>query len=899
MKSLLQRSLKFRVTLFTLAIFVLSLWALAYYASRMLREDMERLLGEQQFSTASLVATHVNQELEERILALEKVAASIGESEMESPQAVQTILGKWPILALLFNAGCYVTDAEATAIASLPVELNRVGLNFMFRKHVAAALREGRATVSDIVIGKRLQVPVLSMAAPIRNRQGRVIGSLSGVVNLDEANFLERITAIPYGKTGGYLIVEPEQRLIVVGTDRQRAMEKQPPPGVNPKMDRFMAGAEGSDVLVNQKGVEVLVAVKGIPAAGWSVVTWLPTIEAFAPVRDMQQRMLLTTIFLTLLVGGLIRWMLRRQLAPMTEAASTLAALTDENLSSQKLPVTTQDEIGELIGGFNRLLETLRQREDALQQSEARLSAIIETEPECIKIVDAEGHLRQMNPAGLAMIEADSLAQVAGRPVLDLIAPEYRAEFEQLHERVIAGESVQLQFEVIGLKGGRRWLETHAVPMLINGEIVHLAITRDIEGRKEADAELEKYRLHLEGLVNERTMDLSVAKEAAEAASRAKSTFLANMSHELRTPMNAIMGMTGVLLRHATEPKQCEQLGKIDVASRHLLAVINDILDISKIEADRLVLEESDFILGEVLENLTSMIGEKAREKGLALHFDLPPEVARLALRGDPLRLGQILLNYTSNAVKFTEQGSITVRIRQVKDRPESVVLHIEVTDTGIGISSEDQLRLYTAFEQADSSMTRKYGGTGLGLAISKRLVKLMGGEVGVVSQPGLGSTFWFSVCLGKADVAVSPVSTLSRQTAEQRLHSVYAGSRVLLVEDEPINQEVSREMLVDVGLVVDLADDGAIAVELARQHRYALILMDMQMPNLNGVDATRAIRAESLNMDTPILAMTANAFDEDRLVCIEAGMNDHIGKPVDPGRLFETLLNWLAKSRV
>ena len=420
---------------------------------------------------------------------------------------------------------------------------------------------------------------------------------------------------------------------------------------------------------------------------------------------------------------------------------------------------------------------------------------------------------------------------------------------------------------------------------------------RMIARRRKVEEKLLEYQNHLEKMVEMRTQDLIRAKETAETASHAKSTFLANMSHELRTPMNAIMGMTTMVLRRAEEPELRSQLDKINTASRHLLAVINDILDLSKIEADCLTLELRNFNLGDVLESLTNLIGQEASNKGLKLHMELAPGDASLLLRGDPLRLGQILLNYCANAVKFTDQGSVTVGIRQVEQTENSVLLRFEVTDTGIGIPPDVQPRLFNAFEQADGSMTRKYGGTGLGLAISKRLAKLMGGEVGVDSQPGAGSTFWFTARLGKAGGAVSSVSaTLSGDAAEARLLATYTGTRILLAEDEPINQEVSCGLLEDVGLAVDIAQDGQQAVELAGRNTYALILMDMQMPKLNGVDATRAIRNLPGYADTPIVAMTANAFDEDRQMCIEAGMNDHIGKPVDPGKLFVTLLHWLSR---
>jgi signal transduction histidine kinase/CheY-like chemotaxis protein len=447
--------------------------------------------------------------------------------------------------------------------------------------------------------------------------------------------------------------------------------------------------------------------------------------------------------------------------------------------------------------------------------------------------------------------------------------------------------------------GTYHWLRDDGNPRYDSqgGFLGYIGFCVDITQEKQTASELERHRHHLEALVEERTISLSIAKEAAEAANRAKSTFLANMSHELRTPMNAIMGMTGLALRHATEPKLRDQLTKVDHASKHLLGIINDILDISKIEAERLTLEQVRFGLGEVLENLVSLIGQKVRDKGLKLCIDQAPEVAGIAMLGDPLRLGQILLNFTGNSLKFTEQGSITIRVRLAEAGADDVLLRFEVQDTGIGIAAEDQRRLFTAFEQADGSTTRRYGGTGLGLAISKRLAQLMGGEVGVESQPGMGSTFWFTVRMGRAADAASVLSAVTGMTAETRLKADHVGARILLAEDEPVNQEVSKGLLEDIGLAVDVARDGVEAVEMAGRIPYRLILMDMQMPNLNGVDATRLIRKDSLNSATPILAMTANAFDEDRRACLDAGMNDHIPKPIDPRQLYDTVVKWLDRA--
>ena len=417
--------------------------------------------------------------------------------------------------------------------------------------------------------------------------------------------------------------------------------------------------------------------------------------------------------------------------------------------------------------------------------------------------------------------------------------------------------------------------------------------------REQSQEALLHHRDQLETQVAERTQALSVAKEAAEAASRAKSAFLANMSHELRTPMNGIMGMIDLALRQTADDKVRTQLGKAKQSSKVLLAVINDILDLSKIEAERLVLEHVEFRLGEVFENVTSLMAERVADKQLSLSVDLPPELAAARFEGDPLRLGQILLNLTGNAVKFTSQGGITLGVRLLGEDGERLHLRFDVVDTGIGIAAEDQQRLFSPFEQADSSMTRRYGGSGLGLAICKQLSHLMGGEIGVVSTPGEGSRFWFTACLNRVSGGAGHIRTTDPNgSAELRLRQEYAGARVLLAEDEPVNQEVSRSLLEDVGLCVDLANDGREAVEFARRRSYQLILLDMQMPNLNGLDAAREIRRESMNRDTPILAMTANAFEEDRKTCLEAGMDEHISKPVDPASLFQALLRCLHEGR-
>ena len=563
--------------------------------------------------------------------------------------------------------------------------------------------------------------------------------------------------------------------------------------------------------------------------------------------------------------------------------------------NGQRVPVEISTALIQLpdgtaaLQGFFRDITERQRAEAALRASEAKCRSYVEHAPLGLFVADRTGRFVEVNRAAAELVDYETAA-LLDLSIPDIVAAEDR-DAGLRHFATVVDEGFADDHLRFKTRNGRIiWMSVRAVRLT---DERFMAFCQDITEGKQAEEEVRRLNADLERRVVERTAELAAARDAAEAANRAKSTFLANMSHEIRTPMNVILGFAHLLQRDRPTPAQQNKLGKMMDAAHHLMAILNDILDLSKIEAGKLILEQVDFDLEDVVRRVPELVADKARAKGLDLRVELDSALAGVrAVRGDPIRLTQLLLNYLSNSVKFTERGSITLCGRVLEDRPAEVRVRFEVRDTGIGIAPDVLPHLFEAFEQADSSTTRQYGGTGLGLIINRRLARLMGGEVGVESQAGVGSAFWCAVCLNKRSDAIQakPAPVVAGQSLGRR----YPGARLLLAEDNPINQEVMLILLREEGFAVDVADDGAQAVEKTRRAAYDLILMDVQMPVLGGLDATRAIRQLPGYERTPILAMTANAFDEDRQACLAAGMSDHVGKPADPDALFAALLKWL-----
>ncbi len=563
-----------------------------------------------------------------------------------------------------------------------------------------------------------------------------------------------------------------------------------------------------------------------------------------------------------------------------------------------------RDEIDELATAIVALKRTgaraVRETDDKNAQlgaSEARYRLLAENSADWVWAMDTRGRHTYSNEHGLRLL-GFGIREFLEANAIDLVHPDDRATLVETFTTALetrrGWHGVTIRWRTAD--GGYRSFESNASPVFdADGTLTGFqGVDRDATERLRGEAELERYRGSLEEQVLARTFELAEAKEAAEAANVAKSAFLANMSHEIRTPMNGIVGMAHLLRRGGVTPQQAHQLDNIDTAAEHLLGIINDILDISKIEAGKFVLETIPLDIPGLLRKVGSILANRARAKGIRLEIEANSLPA--GLLGDPTRIQQALLNYANNALKFTEHGSVTLRARLEQDDADAVTVLFEVIDTGIGIETEALPRLFEAFEQADNSTTRKYGGTGLGLAITRRLAQLMGGKVGADSTVKVGSRFWFTARLARG-TELATDTTGDSANAELLIRRDFAGRRILVVDDEPVNLEVARMLLDESGLTVDTARDGEQACAMAGSQRYDLILMDMQMPRMDGLDATRCIRHDPDYVGVPIIAMTANAFAEDRARCMAAGMDDFLAKPFDPNALFDMLLRRLRRA--
>jgi len=589
--------------------------------------------------------------------------------------------------------------------------------------------------------------------------------------------------------------------------------------------------------------------------------------------------------FLCVGVGVGVALLFARRLTKPISALDVTTQLVAQGDLTARADIRTGDELERLGRSFNKMTETLSKSQGEIIAAREYTENIIRSMNDTLVVARPDGTIERVNRATLSLLGYEE-GELVGMPLSMILYPEGRSDGTMANGYDVA-EIISRGF-VSNVETIYRSKNGGFIPVLFSASVMH-GVDGTVQGLVCVGLDITE-RKHAEEVLRE-------AKEAAETASRAKSQFLANMSHEIRTPMNGVLGMLDLMLDSKMDEARLRLARMAHSSAEKLLSVINDILDFSKIEAGKLELQTAGFHMRDMVKEVTDLFWIKAQKKNISIRGDVDEQVPD-AVEGDSIRLRQVLINLIGNAVKFTDSGEVYLGVRLEQETSEGILLRFDVRDTGSGIKKEEQRKIFDAFSQADSSMARRHEGTGLGLAISKQLVEMMQGSIGLESQPGNGSLFWFTVRLGRSQVGTEQVVPAGAHG--EATECVLSGQRlrVLLAEDNPVNQEVGRLILEGLDCLVDVVDDGRLTVEAVFDQEYDLVFMDCQMPEVDGYEATKTIRRRERGSGrtkrrVPIVALTAHAMEGDRELCLSAGMDDYLSKPFNPGQIAAVLQKW------
>ena len=896
-------SLKLQLALGAMALALAMLVFQSMAQFNVMRDALTERIEREQKTTVNDLARLLDEKLEDRVGALAQAAlAQLGAPVTPNHLPdLEARLQREAALLTLFD-DLYIFDAKGILLVDWPVKPGRRTLDMSSRDYIQGVIDSNKVFVSKPILGRATQQPIVVIAAPILDDTGALKGIMGGVLNLYKANLLGTLPSRKNGQTGYFYLVSAD-RTLIAHPDQSRILKPMGAEGDNPWLDLAQKGANDTQLAETHEDTDRIETFQRMKNTGWVLAAVLPADEAFAPIAELRTRLIALTLTLLLVMLPLLWVFADRMLKPLYRVADAMQNAAQRLRPGTDVPsisVEGASEIRSVGQAFNEFLNARNQAEARLAASEHRLSLLVDHVSDGIWDWDIQKGSLFVNPAmrhmlGLTPLHTATLAELDRS-----LHPDDLTAVQTARQACICGESNEFELEhrLLGANGTWLWVHTTAVVVGRHGDGTAarmLGTLINISSRKE---QMEK---------------LALAKVDAEAASAAKSHFLANMSHEIRTPMNGVIGMTQLCLQTELSPTQRDYLTMVSESAQSLMTLIDDILDFSKIEAGKLELVIAPFSLHQLVSTTARNLSVRAEEKHLNLVVDVAPDLPRLVL-GDHVRLGQVLINLVGNAIKFTEQGQVTIRVRQRPDlcrQSGQLGLEFQVSDTGIGIAPDKLAVIFEAFTQADATTTRRFGGTGLGLSISRNLALLMNGTLEASSTPGQGSTFTLT-CVVEPVVEANPAAVEPPGAAHPLPVNTEpatpagpdtAALNVLVAEDNLVNQKLITALLRKLGHTVTVVPNGAEAVQATATHAFDLVLMDIQMPVMGGLDATRAIRErEHARRDAGqpiaplrIVALTANALNGDREAFLAAGMDGYVSKPIVVADLKQEMARVLA----